>query len=160
MLSAEELRPVSVESETAQGPEDASVRASFGAGEVFLRDEDERVHRLTWKQGESSHKRVMQPGTYRLMGYRIDRDEWFVSASGGSRELELEAGRTTELELDSHIRFGLHVNANPKAVRVAVNIQGHDKMGLSIYRWGTRISIPYSVTSADEQLAQGAMRYG
>ena len=163
MRSTELVRPRTIDAEDEQGPHHAAVTAPFDgsdAGEVFLQDEDGLLFRLRWAAGETDGKRVLAPGTYRLKGYRVVRGDWFVSASAGDRELELEEGRTTELEIDPSIRFKLRAKRNGHKSMLSMTILGEQRMGLSIYRAGKRIPVAYTVLAGGEEVASGTMRYG
>lgn len=142
----------------------ALVDPGFERGEVFLRDEDGRVHRLVWsgEEDDSSRRRGVAPGRYTLVGYRIvaqdGEDTWQLSASGKAiRKVSLEAAKEARLRIGATI----HMRTRLSKSRVGVAIQGEDRAGLTIYRNGKRIPIGFVVRDDDgERLAEGSIEYG
>ena len=131
------------------------------SGEVFLKNAAGKVFRLTWAKADESG-RHLAPGTYTLTGYRLVQGEWFLSTTGGKTKLEVKSERTTRLELDPKIRIKLRAQRRKHGrVFLGMTIQNDRKQGVSLYRMGKRIPIPYRFkTQAGDQVGAGKMNYG
>jgi hypothetical protein len=130
---------------------------------MFLReDEGDAVYRLAWTDAESERPRAIPAGTYRVVGYRIQRvDEngtpWHLSATGNSiAKLTLTPGATGQVDIDATV----HVKKRFHAGRVAMAITGQ-KAGLTIYKEGKRIPVRFRLADGEgTELAAGKMNYG
>ena len=129
------------------------------AGEVFLAGPKEAVLRLRWTK-ESKPTRHLLPGKYRVLGYRFVKGEWFVSATGGKWPLEIQAGKTHTLKLHAGATIAFRANKRRDRVSLQFSIRGDKDMGLSLYRKGKRIPLPFELLSGEDEAAAGTLRYG
>ena len=134
--------------------------SSVRRGELFLKDSSDEVLRLRWDDGQAGERRVVPAGSYRLFGYRIFEDEWMISTTGGKSVIGLKAGATTMVKIDSEVKLELEAGGRGAERFLNMAVRGDDRMGLSIYRDGRRIEIPYTVSRRAEVLERGTMRYG
>ena len=154
--------------------------STIGAGELFLRGPKKKAYRLVWKANDKDRRRALPAGLYTITGYRLSRKdrqgkEWFLSAtSHGHKKIQVSAGKPTRVEIDSRIHLSTSASARTGKLRGNMMISGDGaggrggniliptrRIGLSIYRSGKRISIPYRVLDRDKaELASGIMKYG
>lgn len=158
LRSAEDLRPHVVDGALEANEDEASVTASFARGEVFLKDDAGDVVRLVWDGDEGP--RAVPAGRYRLFGYRIVDGDWMVSATGGKRVLELDAGEDVALEVDRRVHVDVAFNSRKGEPGVNATLKGADGLGLTIYREGKRIDLPLIVTRGDQPLTRADLKYG
>ena len=160
LRSAAELRPRAVAAAGEPEPGEATVTSSVRRGELFLRDASGAVLRLRWDEGQAGERRVVPAGTYRVLGYRLFEDDWMISATGGKRTVHLRPGATTRVEIAPKVRLKLSAGGRGAARFLNMAVRGDDEMGLSIYREGLRIEVPYTVSRGAKVLQRGTMRYG
>ena len=101
--------------------------------------------------------------------------KWFLSAtSHGHRKLQVATGKSLRVEIDPRIHLSTKATAQAGKLRGSMMFSGDSaggrhgnllkpvrRIGLSIYRSGKRIPIPYRVLdSTGSKLASGAMKYG
>ena len=156
--------------ETAPGEGEAqlgSVSPSFDEGSLIVSSAEGEFLRLAWEPREGltmpqDRRRALEAGEYRIVGYRIVRRDasgtrWHVSASGKIKKLVVESGRDLRVEVDERVRVAQRFDGSS----AGMEIRGDGGAGLTIYRDGKRIGVPYRVV--DESgivLARGDMRYG
>jgi len=133
------------------------VTSDVKRGEVFLRDDADATYRLTF-DGEPG-ARAVPAGRYRLLGYRLVEGDWMLSATGGKRALELEAGTRLSLQIDPTVRLKLTPRDRAGEQRLDLSLRG-EGLGLTIYHRGRRIELPWSASAEGRELAHGSMRYG
>lgn len=152
-----------LESESGLG----SVTASFEEGSLIVSSPKGELVRLAWEPRDaftmpSDRRRPLEPGEYRLVGYRVVRRDaagarWHVSATGKMRKLVVEDGRDLRVEVDERV----HVAQRFDGKSAGMEIRGEGGAGLTIYREGKRIGVPYRVLGeGGAELARGDMRYG
>lgn len=158
LRGASELRPVAVDGSRAPAADEARVTAKLAHGEVFLKDDSGAVLRLVWSgDGES---RAVPAGRYRLFGYRIVDGDWMISATGGKRAVELKAGAELALAIDPRVHVEVAAMAGGAERALNVSVRGNDGLGLSVYRDGRRIELPFVVERGEEALVKGNLAYG
>ena len=133
-----------------------------------------------WKASDKDRRRALPPGLYTITGYRLSRQdkhgkEWFLSAtSHGHRKLQVSAGKPARVEVDPRIHLSMSATAQAGKLRGSMMISGDSaggrhgdilkavrRIGLSIYRSGKRIPIPYRILdNKNAELASGIMKYG
>lgn len=145
------------------GPPNADhgvVRSTVEHGEVFLRSKQETL-RLRWSPGDTEVARAVAVGVYRVFGYRVVKGDWFVSATGGDRKLEVRGDSQQDLTLEGKIALKLRVQRKDQKVRIQLGISSGEGMGLSLYKEGKRVGLRYSVLNASgAALAEGPLDYG
>lgn len=147
---------------------------------MFLRGPKKRIYRLEWKSSDQHQRLALPPGHYTITGYRLARTDkqgkiWFLSAtSHGHRKIQVGAGKVARVEIDPRIHLSTSAAAQAGKLRGSMMISGDSaggrhgnllkaprRIGLSIYRSGKRIPIPYRILdSTDSELAAGTMKYG
>ena len=156
--------------EAAPGEGDAksgSASASFEEGSLIVSNAKGELIRLAWEPREGltmpqDRRRALEPGEYRLVGYRVvTRDasglRWHVSATGKMKKLVVESGRDLRVDVDERIRVAQRFDGKS----AGMEIRGDGGAGLTIYRDGKRIPVPYRVVDdSGAVLARGDMRYG
>ena len=140
----------------------------FERGALFLRNEADEVVRLSWNEedgGEADDEpsaRALPAGEYRLVSYRILRDDgtdrWHISSTGAAiKKFRIDEGADYAFELDETIQISSRLSGG----RAQMMISGENRAGLSIYKNGRRIPIGYRVWgSGGEELTSGDMNYG
>jgi hypothetical protein len=138
----------------------------FERGAALLRDPGGKVWRLSWEEPEAAgadRRRALPAGSYELVGYRLIRADqagvaWHVSATGpNGRAIEVAAGKEARLELNPTIRIGKRLQGK----RLAVEVRGEEKMGLSIYRDGRRVPIAFRLLDErGREVDSGKIEYG
>ena len=147
---------------------------------MFLRGSKREVYRLEWKAGDKDRRRPLPPGLYTITGYRLSRqdkhgEKWFLSAtSHGHRKLQVASDKPARVEIDPRIHLSTNATARAGKLRGNMMISGDSaggrrgnllktprRIGLSIYRSGKRIPIPYRILDNKKaELASGIMKYG
>ena len=134
-----------------------------------------------WKASDKDRRRALPPGLYTITGYRLSRQdkhgkEWFLSAtSHGHRKLQVSPGKPARVEVDPRIHLSMSATAQAGKLRGSMMLSGDRaggrpgdvlginsrRIGLSIYRSGKRIPIPYRILdNKNAELASGIMKYG
>lgn len=158
-LVAAKDKPVAITKEQSDSKK-AYVTPSFDEGEVFLRNQKGASYRLQWTKKDKARKRFIEPGTYRLTGYRIVNGKWFVSSTAGKKDLTLVAGKEAKLDIKGFVKVELKVQRN-RGLRLQMQVTGWGETGISIYYKGKRISIPYVIEgNGKKAVASGVMKYG
>ena len=118
--------------------------------------------RLVWRDGEPAGAlRAAPPGRYRLSGYRVISGRFMLSGSGGRDWHDLKAGVTARLPVADRPRLRVSINANNGKLRVGASFQGAQKMGVTLYRDGRRVELPFTVTRyGGAAPTKGVLRYG
>jgi hypothetical protein len=154
--------PTVVEPKAEPGDTQGLVTSSIQDGELFLRSKAGDVYRLEWKSKETSPPgRALPAGEYVLQGYRIANGDWLISSTGGRKNVVVEPGVTTAIDVDPKI--GVKVRAFPVRGKVSVQlgVTGHDRRGLSVYRKGKRVKLTFTLkTRSGAKLTSGALEYG
>ena len=137
---------------------------------MFLEDSKGKVYRLSFGEREAetaSDKRTLPAGDYVWTGYRVVKEDaegkpWTLSVTSPEiRKIKLKAGKEVQLEVDPSIRFHGRVSRQGDHFQLGMVIQGMDGAGLSIYREGRRIPIPFQLLDAQGAVVDsGKMRYG
>jgi len=147
---------------------------------LFLKGPQKKVYRLEWKSSDKDRRRALPPGPYTITGYRLARTDehgkkWFLSAtSHGYRKIHVLAGKPLKVEIDPRIHLSTNAEVQAGKLRGSMMISGDRaggrhgillkavrRIGLSIYRSGKRIPIPYRVLdNKNAKLASGTMKYG
>lgn len=86
---------------------------------------------------------------------------WILAGSSPEgREVEIEEGRQTALELDTQIHIAPRV-AGSHGLNLGLAIAGDSECGLSIIKKDDRIKFRYCVqNAAGEEMVDGPMTYG
>jgi hypothetical protein len=126
---------------------------------VFLRGADETL-RLRWTPDDEDRSRAVPAGVYRLFGARVVRQAWMLSTTGAGPQLDLAAGETHTLGGPTTVQVRLGARRHRAGLGIQLGIT-HGQAGLSVYRDGRRILVPYRVLdAAGEELAAGHLEYG
>lgn len=159
-LTARTDRPQLIKASARQKGE-GTLKANIKEGEAFLKNDAGKVYRLAWsKKGKPA--RHLPAGTYTLTGYRVVDGEWFLSTAGGRSKVKVRKGKTTRLKLGSVVHIKLRAQRKRNGtVSLGMNVENDRGMGLSLYRNGKRIPIPYQFLSkTGDKLTAGKMNYG
>ncbi len=144
-----------------------AIRADLGApGSLVLQRGAERLRVLVGSDSESAPH--LDPGIYRLIGYRIRRSDesdapWFLSATAVAGEsLEIRAGKSTELAIEPSVTVNLIAQRDDRAALLSLSMRGPlVSPAITIYKDGERIPLRYEVLDARSRvLASGVMEYG
>lgn len=147
---------------------------------MFLRGPKREVYRLEWKARDKDRRRSLPPGLYTITGYRLSRqdkhgEKWFLSAtSHGHRKLQVASDKPARVEIDPRIHLSTSAATQAGKLRGSMMLSGDSsggrsgdilkaarRIGLSIYRSGKRIPIPYRILDNKKaELASGIMKYG
>ncbi len=154
--------PAVVDTEEEPGDAQGLVTSSIQHGEIFLRSKAGAVYRLVWDSAQKPRAaRALPAGSYVLQGYRMTRDAWFISSTGGRQTVRVEAGVTTALDVDPKIGVKLRAFRVRGKVSVQLGVTGHDRKGVSVYRNGKRVDLNYTLaTDKGTELASGTLEYG
>ena len=158
-------RPVIVRGGHRDGA--GSIRADLGAsGSLVLQRGEERMRVLVGPDMESPPH--LDPGAYRLIGYRIRRSDesdtpWFLSATAVSGErLEISAGKSTQLAIAPSVTVILTAQRDDRSALLSLSMRGPlASPSITIYKGGKRVPLRYEVLDAQQRvLASGDMQYG
>jgi hypothetical protein len=156
----EGARPHPVEEAGEPGLAQAAVVSDVVNGEIFLKSQAGQVYRLRWDSDSAGEKRVVPPGDYVLFGYRLMRGEWILSGAGGRKPVRLPAGATRSIPIDPSVVIELTAAKKDQEIALSMSARGHEGMGVSLYRLGTRIAIPYQIEKQTGVAEEGTMKYG
>lgn len=163
LRDAEGLRPNALTTHAEPAPGQASIAANL-EGEVFLRAESGSVFRLAWGPDQAGQKRVIAPGKYQLYGYRVFNGNWTLSASGSPRPIVLKADQNLSMRLEPELEIELAAapsrdKEKPNTMALEFGLRDAHGQGVSVYRGGTRMQIPFHVETDAGGTQHGVMAY-
>lgn len=127
----------------------------------MLRDAEGRELRLVW-EGDGHRRRPLPAQGYVLLSYRIWRGPFLVSGSGKLHRFALAPGEVLPLHLPARVRLDLRVISVGASARILLQARGPFRYGVSVYREGRRIPLPYRYLNhrGEEAARGGVLDYG
>jgi len=160
LLSGKLARPTVIDKSAESG--EGVVLSNVEHGEIFLKNAAGKAYRLRWKKSDKARERLLPPGRYSLLGYRVIKGKWMISStSNGRTKVVVQADKPLQLNIDPTIHFSLKARKMRGKQRLQMGITNNKHQGLSIYYKGRRIPLPWKVTgNGGRTLASGMMEYG
>ena len=164
-------RPLLENSARAPRKGEGQVRVPFARGVVLLVPVGKSMGqsvRLAWdpkSKSDSKSLRSIAAGKYQVRNYKIqlldeNGEEWQLWASGQGRTVEVVAGKTAILNIDTGVEVKTTIRARRNKVRLGVAVKGDRGMGATVIHKKERVSARCSLESAEKSNVKSDMAYG
>lgn len=166
-------RPLLENAARAPRKGEGQVRVPFARGVVLLVPVDKssgQSVRLAWNpksnsKSKSKSLRSIAAGKYQVRNYKIQRldengEEWQLWASGQGRTVDIIAGKTAILNIDTGVELKTTIRARRNKVRLGVSVMGDRGMGATVIHKKERVSARCSLDSAEKSNVKSDMAYG